>query len=127
VQDVDEIPGYLALPALLVNVDSHPYGPHIQRCIPGRDFADSNLVQNPWSQRSIMPPIPFKEYLSNQKERSHLELEEYEAGKPLDEAELQRRRELAKERQKQAHQDKLEKQRNRKSNTKIEVDNFIPF
>jgi hypothetical protein len=53
--------------------------------------------------------------LANQKERSHIELKEYEAGKPLDEAELQRRQELARERKRQAHQDKLEKQRNRRS------------
>lgn len=125
VQDIDEIPAHLALPALLVNVDSHPYGPHIQRHVPGRDFTNPNITQNPWSQRSIMPPVSIKEHVLDQKERSHLELKEYEVGKPLDEAELQRRRELAKERQKQAYQAKLEKQRNRKSkHFKINPNNF---
>ncbi|KAI6183017.1 Bromo domain-containing protein [Aphelenchoides bicaudatus] len=115
VQDVDQIPAHLALPALMVNVDSHPYGPEVQRLVPGRDFANPTQVKNPWSRRSILPPISLKQHLINQQERSQIELKEYEDGKPLDDAELQRRREVEKERQRQAHQARLEKQRNRRS------------
>jgi hypothetical protein len=115
VQDVDEIPGHLALPALLVNADTHPYGPDIQRQVPGRDFLNPNKIQNPWSDRQILPAIPLKGQWLNRMEKSRIELAEYEAGKPLDEGEIERRRRVEEERKKQAHLDRLEKQRNRRN------------
>lgn len=105
----------MALPPLLVNGDINAYAAEYQRHVPGRDYSDPNRVQNPWNTRKILPSVPIKEFALDQMERSRIELAEYEAGKPLDVAEIQKRRELEKERQRQAHLDRLEKQRNQRS------------
>jgi hypothetical protein len=113
VQDIEGIAGHLALPSLLVNVDMHPYGPDIQRLVPGRDFANPNIVKNPWTDRKILPAIPLQEQFAIRIEKSQMELAEYEAGKPLDDAEIERRRLLEEERRRQAYLKKLENKRNR--------------
>lgn len=113
VQDIEGLYEYLASPPLMVNVDMHPYGPEIQRIVPGRDFADPNIVKNPWADRRILPSIPLQEQFAIRMEKSRMELAEYEAGKPLDDAEIERRRLLEEERRRQAYLEKLENKRNR--------------
>lgn len=114
-EDVEHVPAHLAPPALLVNIDTHPYLPEHQRHVPGRDFADPNLIKNPWFERQILPAIPLHDQLLDRMEKSRIELAEYEAGKPLDEEERIRRRLQEEERRRQVQLDRLEKQQDRRN------------
>ncbi|KAI6185841.1 hypothetical protein M3Y98_00068100 [Aphelenchoides besseyi] len=123
VYDDQRRPVHLSPPALLVNIDQHPYGPEEQRHVI-TDILDEDQIISPWNDSNkIIEPLSAGELALRMAERaqqSERELCEYEAGRPIDPAELEGRRVAAHEAEQQRRNERLQRQREQRRHKRAE-------
>ncbi|KAI6212578.1 hypothetical protein M3Y94_00042400 [Aphelenchoides besseyi] len=117
VYDDERRPVHLSPPAMLVNIDQHPYGPEEQRHMV-HDITDEDQLISTWNDNNpIIQSLSASELTHRMAERtqqSERELCEYEAGRPIDPAELEGRRVVINEANEQRRNERLQRQRERR-------------
>ena len=123
--DADGVPAHQSAPPMLVNIDSHPYPPDVQRNVPGRDFVDLTRIEPPWSERRHLVPPLSKGELAVRRAirdlRSARELVDYEASIPVSPEELERRQQAAQEARRFDRELRLQQQRSRRRQHRSEM------